>query len=196
MLFMKNKIKRRDVSGISEFSINKENPFLKEAVEQIQSNIVKRYKNTSGTSRNAILQAINSDGEVMGHTSFIQQIEVDDQQFTKIYLSQFSAFFELKPQAIRVFGYIMKQLIPKKDEFIFILEDCMEYTKYNSETSIRIGLTSLLKANIIARGRADVLYFINPMVAFNGDRVTFAKTYVKKQNEKKLDPNQITLSLE
>lgn len=196
MLFMKNKIKRRDVSGISEFSINRENPFLKEAVEQIQSNIVKRYKNTSGTSRNAILQAINSDGEVMGHTSFIQQIEVDDQQFTKIYLSQFSAFFELKPQAIRVFGYIMKQLIPKKDEFIFILEDCMEYTKYNSETSIRIGLTSLLKANIIARGRADVLYFINPMVAFNGDRVTFAKTYVKKQNEKKLDPNQITLSLE
>ena len=192
---MKNKIKRRDVSGISEFSINKENPFLKEAVDQIQSNIVKRYKNTSGTSRNAILQAINSDGEVMGHTSFIQQIEVDDQQFTKIYLSQFSAFFELKPQAIRVFGYIMKQLIPKKDEFIFILEDCMEYTKYNSETSIRIGLTSLLKANIIARGRADVLYFINPMVAFNGDRVTFAKTYVKKQNEKKLDPTQITLSL-
>ena len=193
---MKNKIKRRDVSGISEFSINKENPFLKEAVDQIQSNIVKRYKNTSGTSRNAILQAINSDGEVMGHTSFIQQIEVDDQQFTKIYLSQFSAFFELKPQAIRVFGYIMKQLIPKKDEFIFILEDCMEYTKYNSETSIRIGLTSLLKANIIARGRADVLYFINPMVAFNGDRVTFAKTYVKKQTDKKIDPNQIALSLE
>jgi hypothetical protein len=89
----------------------------------------------------------------------------------------------------------MKQLIPKKDEFIFMLEDCMQYTKYNSETSIRIGLTSLLKANIIARGRADVLYFINPMVAFNGDRVTFAKTYIKKQNQKKLDPNQITLSL-
>ena len=46
-----------------------ENPFLKEAVEQIQSGIVKKYKNTSGTSRNAILQAVNSDGG--GWTYFI-----------------------------------------------------------------------------------------------------------------------------
>ena len=40
----------------------------------------------------------------------------------------------------------------------------------------------LLENDIIARGPSDSLYFINPMVAFNGDRVTFAKTYVKKQN--------------
>ena len=66
--------------------------FLKEAIEQIQSGIVKKYKNTSGSSRNAILQAVNSDGELVGHTSFIQQIEVDEEKFTKIYLSQFSAF--------------------------------------------------------------------------------------------------------
>jgi hypothetical protein len=190
---MEKKIKRRDVSGISDFNMNKENPFLKDAVEQIQSGIVKKYKNTSGTSRNAILQAVNSDGELVGHTSFIQQIEVDEEQFTKIYLSQFSAFWNLKTQAIRVFGYIMTKLVPKQDEFIFFTDECMEYTKYNSETSIRIGLTSLLKANIIARGRADVLYFINPMVAFNGDRVTFAKTYVKKQKGKVIDPNQINL---
>ena len=32
------------------------------------------------------------------------------------------------------------------------------------------------------------------MVAFNGDRVTFAKTYVKKkQKGKVIDPNQIDL---
>ena len=36
----------------------------------------------------------------MGHT-FIQQIEVDEQQFTKIYLSQFSAFFNLKVKLLR-----------------------------------------------------------------------------------------------
>ena len=55
----------------------------------------KKYKNTSGTSRGAILQAVNSEGELVGHTSFIRQIEVDEQQFTKIYLSQFSAFSSL-----------------------------------------------------------------------------------------------------
>ena len=173
--------------------LNRENPFLKEAIEQIQSGIVKKYKNTSGTSRNAILQAVNSEGEVMGHTSFIQQIEVDEQQFTKIYLSQFSAFFNLKSQAIKVFGYIMTKLNPKQDMFIFLMEECLEYTKYTSKNSIWIGLGSLVEEKIIARGPAESLYFINPMIAFNGDRVTFAKTYVKKQKGKVIDPNQINL---
>ena len=39
--------------SLLDFAKNKENPFLKEAVEQIQQSIVKKYKNTSGTSRNA-----------------------------------------------------------------------------------------------------------------------------------------------
>ena len=82
-------------SKLSNYDKHKENPFLKEAVEQIQHNIVKKYKSTGGTSQSAILQAVNSDGELVGHTSFIRQIEVDEEQFTKIYLAQFS-FLEFK----------------------------------------------------------------------------------------------------
>ncbi len=179
--------------SLLDFAKNKENPFLKEAVEQIQQSIVKKYKNTSGTSRNAILQAVNSDGELVGHTSFIQQIEVDEEQFTKIYLSQFSAFWNLKTQAIRVFGYIMTKLVPKQDLFSFFLDECMEHTGYKSEKSVYIGLASLLQNQIIARGRNDSHYFINPMIAFNGDRVTFAKTYIKRQKGKVIDPNQTNI---
>lgn len=180
---------------LAEYKKNRENPFLKEAVEQIEKSIVKKYKNTSGSSRDAILQAVNSDGELVGHTSFIRQIEIDEEQFTKVYLSQFSAFWGLKSQAIKVFGYIMTKLVPKQDIFIFLDDECMEYTGYKSQSSIRIGLGSLVESKIIARGPSDSLYFINPMIAFNGDRVTFAKTYVKKQSSKpkKVDPNQTNL---
>ena len=178
---------------LGSHELNRENPFLKEAIEQIQSGIVKKYKNTSGTSRNAILQAVNSEGELVGHTSFVQQIELDDQQFTKIYLSGFSAFHNLKNQGIRVFGYIMTKLTPKQDMFIFLKDECLEHTGYKSEKSIFIGLGSLVENNIIARGPADNLYFINPMVIFNGDRVSFTKTYVKKQKTMQIDPNQINL---
>ena len=53
---------------------------------------------------------------------------------------------------------------------------------------------SLLKAQIIARGSNEFKYFINPMVAFNGDRITFAKTYVKKRKKtQNIDPNQTSL---
>jgi hypothetical protein len=181
------------VRKITDFEKNIENPFLKEAVQQIQSGIVKKYKNTSGTSRGAILQAVNSEGELVGHTSFIRQIEVDEQQFTKIYLSQFSAFFELNSQSIKVFGYIMTKLMPKQDFFIFDLEECLEYTGYKSGQSVYNGLSGLIGSSIIARGKKDYLYFINPMVFFNGDRVTFAKTYVKKQKGKVIDPMQTNL---
>ena len=181
------------VRKITDFEKNRENPFLKEAVQQIQSGIVKKYKNTSGTSRGAILQAVNSEGELVGHTSFIRQIEVDEQQFTKIYLSQFSAFFELNSQSIKVFGYIMTKLMPKQDFFIFDLEECLEYTGYKSGQSVYNGLSGLIGSSIIARGKKDYLYFINPMVFFNGDRVTFAKTYVKKQKGKIIDPMQTNL---
>ena len=177
-------LNKRNTTGIKEFEMNKENPFLKEAVEQIQQNVVKKYKTATKTDQKAILQAYDPNtGEVLGHTQFIRQIEVDEQQFAKLYLSNFNAFFDLKPQGIRVFGYILKQLIPNRDEFMFFIEDCMEYTGYKSDTSVRIGLTNLLQNEIIARGRHESLYFINPMVTFNGNRITFAKTYIKKQKE-------------
>lgn len=181
------------VKKITDFEKNIENPFLKEAVQQIQSGIVKKYKNTSGTSKNAILQAVNSEGELVGHTSFIQQIEVDEQKFTKIYLSQFSAFFDLNSQSIKVFGYIMTKLMPKQDFFIFDLDECLEYTNYKSGQSVYNGLSGLISSSIIARGKKDYIYYINPMVFFNGDRVTFAKTYVKKQKPVQIDPNQTNI---
>jgi hypothetical protein len=182
------------VKKITDFEKNIENPFLKEAVEQIQSGIVKKYKNSSGTTQSAILQAIDKEGNVMGHTSFVKQIEVDEEQFTKIYLSQFSAFFSLTTQSIRVFGYIMTKLMPKQDYFFFDLEECMQYAKYKSAQSVYNGLSDLISSEIIARGKKDYIYYINPMVFFNGDRVTFAKTYVKKQSGKNsIDPNQVNL---
>jgi hypothetical protein len=107
------------------------------------------------------------------------------------YLSQFSAFFDLKPQAIKVFGYVLNQLMPHKDEFVFFLDDCMEFTKY-SKSSVFIGLGNLVENKIIARGRSDNFYYINPMVAFNGNRVTFAKSYVKKSKSIP-NPNQLEM---
>lgn len=179
---------------LSDFSRNKENPFLKQAVEQVNKNVVKKYKTATKTGEKAILKAYDENtGEVLGHTQFIRQIEVDEEKFTKLYLSNFSAFFDLKPSAIKVFGYIMTVLIPKKDMFWFFLEDCQEFTGYKSHKSIHDGLASLLNAEIIARGRNESQYFINPMVAFNGDRITFAKTYVKKRKSKLIDPAQTNL---
>ena len=169
---------------LSLFEIEKhlENPFLKEAIREIDGNVVKKYKSCSGYDQRAVLQAIDpKTGEVLGHTTFLRQIEVDEEKFAKLYLANFSAFFELKSSAIKVFGYILQQLIPGNDMILFFIDDCMEYTGYKNKTSIYDGISDLISAGIIARARKDTIYFINPLVVFNGNRVTFAKSYIRKK---------------
>jgi hypothetical protein len=182
--------------GLREYKRNKINPFLEEAIEKIDSHLVKKYRSSTGTSRAAILTAVDENNIPVGHTSFIRQIEVDDEQFTKIYLSQFSAFWNLKSSSMKVFGYIMTKLVPKQDMFFFLIDECKEHTSYKAEKSIYLGLANLIENKIIARGPTESVYFINPMVAFNGNRVTFAKTYIKKRKTNKsikIDPNQTKL---
>ena len=175
---------------LSDFEKFEKNPFVEKAIQEVQ--ISKRYKSDSATDKRAILQAIDPNtGEVLGHTMFIRQIEVDEDRFAKLYLSQFQSFWDLNKAAIRVFGYIMSKMIPKHDKVEFRLSECMEYTKYSTKKAIYEGLTALINAEIIARGYNEYVYFINPLVAFNGDRVSYVKTYVKKKKE--ADYNQLML---
>jgi hypothetical protein len=158
------------------------NPFAEKAIEETQ--IVKKQQIIRPTDRNEIHMIINSQtGEVEGQTAFMRFIEVDEQKFAKVYLSQFSAFFDLSKSAIKVFGYILTVIPPNKDSFFFIMEECLKYTGYSTDKSVFEGLASLIENNIIARSNNHVRYFINPLVVFNGNRVTFAKTYIKKREE-------------
>lgn len=175
---------------LSNYSRNETNPFLEQAIQDVQ--ITKKYK-TGTTERRAILNAVHPDtGEILGHTMFLRQIEVDEEQFTKVYLSQFESFWDLSKNAIRVFGYIMTKLKPKNDKIEFRISECMAYTKYSSKKPIYEGLAGLINSKIIARGYNEYTYFINPLVAFNGDRVSYVKTYVKKK-EKTKDKDQLEL---
>lgn len=178
---------------LRQYQFNKENPFINQAIKQVKNNIVKKYKTATKTGEKAILKAYDENtGEVLAHTQFIRQVEVDEDKFAKLYLNNFEAFFDLKNNAVKVFGYILNQLTPNKDEFIFLMDDCLEFTKYKTKTSIFDGLAQLIENGIIARGKTDFMYYINPMVAFNGNRISFTKTYVKKK-KKSVDPMQVNL---
>lgn len=190
---MANEVVRKETVKLTDFIKNDENPFLKQAIELIDRNIVKKYQSSAVSDKKATLLAIDPNtSEVLGYTRFVRQIEVDESQFAKLYLSNFAAFFDLSQAAIRVFGYILTCMKPKNDVFLFDRKKCIEYTKYNSDKPIYKGLAELITAEIIARGPNEYVWFINPMIVFNGDRVTFAKTYVKKKN-KAIDDRQLSL---
>lgn len=177
-------MKKGEVS-ITEFPLNSENPFLKQAVEEVQSHIVKKWKNNSGTSRNAILTGVNADGEPVGHSTFVQLVKVDEDKFAKLFLAHFQVFFNLSNAGIRVLGYILQCMRPKKDMVAFSVRDCQEFTHYKSKAMVYKGLTELLSCGVIARGMEDWQYYINPLIVFNGDRVTFVNEYIKANDKAK-----------
>lgn len=165
-----------------------ENPFVEKAIENI--NTVRKTQIIRPTDRNEIQLIVSQSGEVGGHTAFVRYLEVDEEKFAKVYLSQFSNFWDLGKPAIRVFGYILKQLKPNSDRFYFDMNDCKNETGYKTEKSIIDGLVNLIDCGMIARSGKHYVYFINPLVVFNGSRITFAKTYIKK---KKGDENQLDI---
>lgn len=90
---------------LTDFQKNEENPFMKQAIEGIENHVVKKYKSNSGGDKRAVVALADTETGEVFKTSFIRQIEVDEEQFTKLYLSNFAAFFDLSQAAIRVFGY-------------------------------------------------------------------------------------------
>lgn len=176
---------------LKSYPKNQTNPFVENAIVNIQEKSVskKQYVQGDKTVQNII---INENGDAVGASAFMRFVQVDEDRFAKIYLSQFEAFWELSKSAIRVFGYIMNTVGANHDFFFFDMNECKQATKYHSHVPINKGLSDLINAGIIARGKNEYMYFINPLVFFNGSRVTFATTYVKKKKEQ-VNPNQTSL---
>lgn len=176
---------------LTDFPIHTENPFVVRAMEVIDEHTHRTRKYFS--AEKVILDVINTNtGEVEGVQNFTKFVETDNEQFSKLFLNNIQSFFDLGKTAIKVFCYIQTKLKPNSDTFIFYLDECKEYTNLSS-ASVYKGLAELVKNEFIARGKKDIVYYINPMIFFNGDRVVFAKA-IRKKNGIQEDENQLQIS--
>lgn len=164
---------------VRKHAVHEKNPFVEKAMEEI--NVKQRKEMLRRTKQgDGLLIVSERSGEVEGHTAFMRYIEVDEAQFTKLYVSELSALFDLTKPAIRVFAYLLTALRPNKDTILFIMDDCLEFTKYKSKKDVLSGLSCLIESKIIARSKQEFIYYINPLIFFNGNRITFAKSYIKQ----------------
>jgi hypothetical protein len=176
--------------GISKIVRHEQNPFVEKAIEDIK--IIKKTQVIRAQDRGEVQMIVSDNGEVVGHSAFMRFVEVDEEKFAKLYLNQFGLFWELKSNSLRVFGYIINVVKPNTDMFILYMDQALEHTKYKFAKEVNSGLVGLIEAGIIAKAKYDNHFYINPLVVFNGDRVTFAKTYIKKKKDKD-NPNQLGL---
>ncbi len=168
---------------LTEYGSNRVNPFLDDTLQHIE----KGEKTLLFGQKNPDL-IIDSDSVVKGHSLFARKVTVDKAKFMKIFMTGLSNWFDLSKAGIKMFAYVANQIEPNRDNFIFDLEDCKAFTGYSSKNSIFSGLAELVENKFIARGPAFNIYYINPTIFFNGDRLTFIEQYeVEKKSEKLIE---------
>lgn len=183
-----------NTKGIAKAPVYKENPFITAMIGEVK--IKHKTQTLRASNKDTEIMLVNQDSEVMGHSAFMRRIEVDEDKFAKVYISQLAALWDLRKADIKVLSYILTVIKPNEDKVFFDLSDCMKYCGWTEEKSVYRGLIGLVNASIIARTEKNYFYYINPSIVFNGSRVTFITTYTKKNKSKALEnPNQLTLAI-
>jgi len=171
---------------ITDHQTNEVSPFIEETVEH-----VKKGKKTiyMGTRRGTEVIVDSETGEITGHAIFAKRVSYDKGEFRKVYVDSIAAFFDLSRPALKVFGFIISEIKTDTDLVFLNVKRCKEATGYASTKAINTGLSELMDNKFIARGSQNHMYYINPTIFFNGNRVTFLNDYygkVKKAEAKKL----------
>ncbi len=125
-------------------------------------------------------------GEQVGNGGFFQSMEVDKTQFVKLYVDGVSAIEGLSSSGKKVFKILYLAIRDNKDtdtilmSFDIVDQDIVKI----SRTTYFKGMKELADKKFIAETMIQNYYFINPDYMFNGDRLTFMKTYYLKDKKK------------
>lgn len=165
----------------------KENPFLEADKGQVYTSKTKKVAIAPGDD----ILVNNETGEVRP-TTITSFYEVDGDQFVKLYTNQIKALFDLSPSAYKFMEVIFVQVQNHalNGDTIYLNSQMAEEHFINTQrkpiskaTFARV-IRELIEKEIIAQSNKTNLYYINPRIFFNGDRVRFITEYKKKKKRK------------
>lgn len=156
------------------------NPYM-QGSEPIVSTRTKRITNNQGN------YMVKSDsGEVVASIAgFWQAEEVDSTKFLKLYVNGVKAFSGLSTKGTKVFElmyYEMQKEIGK--DKIYLNFNAIDPHIKIAKTTFYDGIAELVEKKFLAPTTFPHWFWVNPDYIWNGDRLSFVKTYVRKQENK------------
>lgn len=178
--------------GTGMVKVYRQSPF----VPQMETK-VRRVTNKTGD----MMLVSKEGGEVVNDVAgFWQSQEVDATQFVKLFVQGVKALTDLTNAGTKVFEllYLRVQEMPNQDQVNMAFWTIDQQVMAMSERTHRRGMGELIHKGFIAATPTPGVYWLNPNYLWNGDRLAFVKTYVKKAETKRLrgpvvDPNQRSL---
>ena len=161
----------------------RENPFMTE-----QSVSTRRKRVTVSAKGKAVLDL--ETGELENVVEIVMVKEVDSEQFVKLFTQNMRVFFDLTPVTLKLVQVLLSQVqkSPNNDKVmlsITVAEDYFTETSIDaiSKASFHRAIKELLDKQFIAETLLPGLFFINPNLFFNGDRVRFVNEIKRRRGD-------------
>lgn len=165
------KLSRR---GMPKYKIN---PFVNDSLITHLSGQKNVYYTQN--SSNALVDVDTGEIEPV-KLQVIKKIKADNQTFLKLYTTHLKAFFELSQTAFRLLQYVLhitQETAINKDKIYLNLQQAQDFFELNgskiSRSSYFNAMKELVEKLFLAETTDPNLYFINPTLFFNGDRIEF-----------------------
>lgn len=170
-----------------DVTVHRENPFMGNGIAY---SFPVRQKKIMIKGGKAIVD--RETGEEESSAEITQIKWVDGEQFIKIFTQNLKIFFDLKPTTFKILQVLLSQLQRVINSDIILLnitvvEDYFIQTKIKkiSKASFHNCIKELIDKHFIAQSHLGAgMYFINPHLFFNGDRVKFTTEIRKRKNAK------------
>jgi len=132
---------------------------------------------------------VGEKGDSVSHSGIHVVKHVDKDEFVKLYTKNIKAIFDLKPTTQRVLQYLMKELqkTPNADAIYLAWLGADQYFSEQdlkvSRASFHRAMNELLTKRFIAESTMPNMFWFNPHLFFNGDRMSFINEYKIKPKE-------------
>jgi hypothetical protein len=146
-----------------------------------------RIKRSQPRAGQSVYMVAPGTGEVIGRGAFgfIEEKEVDSEEFVKVYLEGVRKYGELKKAGALLFEFVYRELSGKsaKDKDTILLNYLLakRWKPDLTERTYFRGMNELLAKEFLYRTMAADVYFVNVRFMFNGDRMILGKAYRKRQ---------------
>jgi hypothetical protein len=163
-----------------------ENPFVADGRFQVPMRKKLKKLDTAGP-----LSVSDGQGGEVKTAEIREVITVDNEQFIKLFVSNLNVFFDLKPTTMKLVTAVISELSDKKyingDQIYLNYKTVCDYfEKHNSKamakTSYMLALAEMTEKGMIAPSNLPNLFYINPAIFFNGDRIRFVTEIRRKKS--------------
>lgn len=163
------------------------NPFVNDDGNGL---IVYKKKGETLETTGPLVVSDSQTGEVYSTAQIRQTKIVDGERFVKLFVRHLDAFFDLKPGTVKLLMALIEELSQARyahgDTIYLNYNKVVEFfqskgTKPPAKGTFFSAMAELTEKKIVAPSVDVNLWFVNPAVFFNGDRVRFVTELRRKK---------------